>query len=316
MGRLIFSRVLQMLQVLFVVTIVVFFVLRLVPGDPATVILGDNFTPEAYEELRREMGLDQPIIWQYLLWIGGVLRGDLGYSYFLNQPVAVALVERFIPTLQLAVLALIFALLIALPLGVAGGRRARGTADKTLSFMSVAGLAVPSFVLSLFMIQIFAVQLRWLPPAGYAPLSAGLWASLAFLMMPAVALGLVQAAVIGRIARASVLDVGRAPFVRTAVAKGAGSTRVTIRHVLPNSMLPILTAAGQSFGALIAGAAVIETIFSIPGIGQLLVTSIGRRDFIVIQSVVLVTAVLYVALNLLIDLAYMIADPRVRIGRK
>jgi peptide/nickel transport system permease protein len=314
--RYLLNRLFQTVQVLLVISLVVFLLIYLIPGDPASVILGDNYTEAAYNALRTELGLDQPLPAQFLTWLGHLLTGDLGYSYFLNDDVASILMSRFVPTLQLATLALIIALVISVPLGIAAGMRTGGPNDKLLTVVALLGIAVPGFVLSLFLIQLFSLQLKILPVSGYVDPFRNFGDSIRHLIMPAFALAIVQASFIARITRAAVADVVGSGFIKTARAKGVGERRLTYHHVLRNALLPILTVTAHSFGTLLAGAVVIETIFNIPGIGQLLVSSIGKRDYQVIQGAVLLTAFLYVAINLMVDIMYSAIDPRVRLATK
>lgn len=313
MTSFLIKRFVQLLEVLLIMSVVIFLLIYLIPGDPARVILGDGATPQAVTSLRTSMGLNLPLPVQYVKWLAGVFTGNLGHSYFFKESVTAILLSRIGPTLEIAVLALLIALLISVPLGIHAAIRRGRVADKTLTAVALVGVAIPGFVLSLLLIQVFAVNLGWLPASGYQEVSAGLWQNLRSIILPAFALGIVQASVIGRITRAAVADVVGSPYIRTAVAKGASQSRVTYGHVLRNALMPILTICAQSFGGLVAGAAIVETIFDIPGIGQLLVSAIDRRDYQVIQGVVLVTALMYVLLNLVVDLLYTAIDPRVRL---
>ncbi|THF82221.1 ABC transporter permease [Cohnella fermenti] len=306
-------RLLATIPVLFVLSVIVFLIIYLIPGDPAAVMLGDGASPETIEALREQMGLNLPLLQQYGRWIGHALQGNLGDSLFMRQSVRAALAEHLGPTLSLAVLAELIAVVIALPLGIRAASRRGEAADKALTGFSLFGITVPGFVLSMFTVLLFSVQLKWLPVSGYKPLSAGLWTHLQYLILPALSLGIVQAALLARVVRSSMLDVLNESFVKTALAKGVGERGIVYRHVLHNSWLPILTVVGGSFGTLIAGAAVIESIFNIPGMGQLLVNSVQRRDYSVIQGVVLFVAFAYVLVNLVVDLLYAIVDPRVRL---
>jgi peptide/nickel transport system permease protein len=294
----------------------VFIIIHLTPGDPASVILGEEASEESRAELREELGLNLPIHQQYFDWILGVLRGDLGDSFFMQQPVTQAILEHLGPTLSLTILAQITAIIIALPLGIMAAKR-RGTfTDQSFMALSLLGISIPSFLLGLFLIIILAVNLQWLPVAGYQPLSTGLFNHLKFLIMPAIALGTMQAALIARMTRSSMLETINTNFIKTARAKGLHERKVIYKHALRNSFIPILTVIGQTFGMLIAGAAVTETVFNIPGIGQLIMNSVERRDYAVIQGTVLFITVSYVFINLVVDLMYGIIDPRVRLNQK
>lgn len=316
MASYIVKRILSLIPVLFVVSIVIFMIVHLTPGDPASVMLGEEASAEQIGELREQLGLNLPIYEQYVHWVGGVLKGDLGSSYFMKQPVTQAIMEHLLPTISLAILAQIVALLIAIPIGIVAATR-RGTfTDQSIMGMSLLGMSIPSFLLGLLLILLFGVQLGWLPVAGYKPLSTGAWSHLKYLIMPAISLGAIQAALIARMTRTSMLDVLNTNYIKTALAKGVKKRNIVYRHALRNAFLPVLTVIGQSFGTLIAGAVVTETIFNIPGIGQLIINSVARRDYAVIQGVVLFVTVSYVFINLIIDVLYSVIDPRVRLERK
>ncbi|WP_404406393.1 ABC transporter permease [Jeotgalibacillus malaysiensis] len=316
MKTYVLKRILSLIPVLFIVSIMVFIIIHLTPGDPASVILGEEASEESRAELREELGLNLPIHQQYFDWILGVLRGDLGDSFFMQQPVTQAIFEHLGPTLSLTILSQITAIIIALPLGIMAAKR-RGTfTDQSFMALSLLGISIPNFLLGLFLILILAVNLQWLPVAGYQPLSAGLFNHLKFLIMPAIALGTMQAALIARMTRSSMLETINTNFIKTAWSKGLHERKVIYKHALRNSFIPILTVIGQTFGMLIAGAAVTETVFNIPGLGQLIMNSVERRDYAVIQGTVLFITVSYVFINLFVDLMYGIIDPRVRLNQK
>lgn len=310
------KRVLSMVPVLLVVSVVIFLLSHLTPGDPTVFILGNEATESQKEALREQLGLNLPLFTQYIHWIGGILRGDLGHSFFMQESVTKSIWEHIKPTLTLAILAQAIALLIAIPLGIAAARRRGAFADQFIMGFSLVGLAIPSFLLGLCFILLFGVKLQWLPIAGYQPLSDGLWNHLKYLVMPSVALGIIVMALIARMTRSSMLEVLNANYIKTARSKGVSERDVVYKHGLRNAFLPVLTVIGQSLGFLIAGAVVVETIFNIPGIGQLIINSVRRRDFPVIQGVVLFVTVFYVFINLLIDLLYSVIDPRVRLERE
>lgn len=309
------KRILHLFPVLFILSIVVFFIIYLIPGDPASVMLGDGASPEIVEQLREQMGLNTPLYLQYVHWMSDVLHGNLGNSYFMKKSVTETIIERLGPTLSLAILAEIIAVIIAIPVGIFAAVRHGSAADKSVTAFSLFGITVPGFLLSLFLMLIFSVELKWLPVAGYKPLSAGLWEHLRHLILPAVALGVVHSAFLARITRSSMLEILNAGFIKTARSKGVKERSVIYKHALRNAFIPILTIIGQSFGSLIAGATVTETIFNIPGLGQLLVNSVQRRDYAVIQGAVLFVAFLTVMINLLVDLLYAVIDPRIRLNR-
>ncbi|SEL71275.1 peptide/nickel transport system permease protein [Paenibacillus sp. cl141a] len=316
MTKYIVQRILSLIPILLVVAVVVFMLIHLTPGDPASVILGDEASEEAIAQLRAQLGLDLPLYQQFISWFGGVVTGDLGQSIFMDMSVAEAFFSRVPPTLSLAILAQIFAVIIALFLGVIAARKRGTLADQAVMGFSLLGISVPSFLLGLFLILFFAVKLQWLPVAGYQPLSSGLWNHLRYLLLPAIALGAMQAALIARMTRSSLIEVLSEQYIKTARAKGLKERIVVYKHALKNAFIPILTVIGETFGTLITGASVIETVFNVPGIGQLIIRSIERRDFAVIQGSILLITVTYVLLNLLIDLLYGLLDPRVKLNRR
>lgn len=310
------KRLFSVIPVLLVVAVVVFSLTFLTPGDPASVILGPDATTQEVNHLREELGLNKPMHEQFLAWMGGLLRGDLGDSYFMKESVWEAFVSHLGPTFSLALMAQVIAILIAVPLGIVAAVRRGSLTDQSVMGFSLIGISVPSFLLGLFLVLLFAVKLRWLPVAGYRPLSAGLGEHIKYLILPALALGAMQAALIARMTRSAMLEVFHQNYIKTAKSKGLKEKIVIYKHALRNASMPILTVIGQTFGVLVTGAAVIETVFNIPGLGQLIVNSVERRDYAVIQGVVLMIAVTYVSLNLLIDLLYGVLDPRIRLNRK
>jgi peptide/nickel transport system permease protein len=309
------KRLLSAIPILAVVAVTVFLIIHITPGDPASIMLGPNATPEQVGQLRHTMGLDRPLLIQFIEWVGGVLHGDLGYSVFLHQEVSAAIASHLQPTLFLAIFAELLAVIVAIPAGIVAARRRGTVVDQSFMGFALLGVSVPSFLLGLFLVLVFAVLLGWLPSSGYRAPSAGIDLFLQYLVLPAIALGAMQAALIARMSRSSMLDVLSSNYVRTAKAKGVSDGLIVYKHALKNAAMPILTVVGQSFGALMTGAVVIETVFNIPGIGQLVINSIQRRDFVVIQGVVLTIALSYVLINLEVDLLYGILDPRVRAER-
>lgn len=306
------KRIGAMIPVMLIISVVVFLIIYLTPGDPASSMLGMEASADQIERVNESLGLNEPLPQRYLEWMGGVLTGDLGDSYFMNQPVTQAIAEHFGPTLSLAILAQLIALLIALPCGIIAALKHRSRTDAVLRVVALLGVAIPGFLMALMLMWLFAVTLRVLPVAGYAPLSKGWLVHLRYLALPAVSLGCVQAALLMRMTRASVIEAMQLDCVKTARAKGVSEVRVVLAHALRNAALPILTSVGYSFGALITGAVVTEAIFNIPGLGQLVTSSIERRDYPVIQGVLLVIALLNSVINLLVDLAYGAFDPRAR----
>ncbi|MDU5945588.1 MAG: ABC transporter permease [Paenibacillus macerans] len=310
------KRLASLVPVLFVVTLAIFLIIHVIPGDPAATMLGMEATEADIASLNEQLGFDRPLYEQYAGWIASVARGDLGQSIFMHQPVAEAIVEHIPPTLSLAVLAEAIALILAIPFGIIASYKRGSLADISLMGVSLLGMAIPSFMLGLFLMLLIGVKLQWLPVAGYEPLEAGLWNHLKYLILPAISLGTIQAALITRMTRASMPETLSFNFIKTARAKGLRESRVLLKHAFRNAFLPILTVIGQSFGSLMTGAVVVESIFNIPGLGQLILNSIVRRDFMVIQGVVLTVTLVYVGINLLIDLLYGAVDPRVRLDRK
>jgi peptide/nickel transport system permease protein len=305
-------RIFAVIPVMLVVATVAFVLVHLAPGDPASVIAGPYATREDIDKLRHQLGLDQPLPVQLVRWYQRLLVGDLGDSIFLRRPVTEAIVERLEPTLLLTTWATLIAVLIGVPAGVVSARFHNSAIDQSFMAMALFGLSIPNFLLGLLMILVFGVWLRWLPVAGYVPLDEGLLANLRSLLMPAVSLGLVQSALIARITRSSMLDVLREQFILAGRAKGLSERVVVYKHALKNAIIPTLTVVGITFAILIGGAVVIETVFNIPGLGRLIISAVLRRDYPVIQGVVLLIAVTYTVVNLLVDLAYLALDPRIR----
>ena len=306
------SRLLAVVPVMAVVALVVFSLLYLSPGDPAAVLAGDQATLEDIAKLRAALGLDRPFLARFASWIGGVLQGDLGTSVFSNRPVSGLILQRLEPTVALTVSALVLAVVIAVPLGVVAAWKAGGGIDRFAMGFAVIGFSMPVFMLSYLLILLFSVKLRLLPVQGYAPISDGIVPFLRHLALPSLALALVYAALIARITRAAMLDVLGQDYVRTARAKGLATPAVLLLHALKNAAIPIVTVIGIGFALLVSGVVVTETVFNIPGVGRLTVDAIIRRDYPVIQGVILVFSAVYVLINLLVDLSYALFDPRIR----
>jgi peptide/nickel transport system permease protein len=316
LGSYILKRVLSMIPVLFIVATIVFFLIHLVPGDPAAVILGPEATPQEVEQLREQLGLNKPIYEQFFSWFVGLFQGDLGDSIYMRKPVLEAFSDHIGPTLSLALLAQGISILIAIPIGVLAAKKRGTSVDRVFMLIAMIGLSLPSFLLGLLLMLLFGVHLKWLPAAGYQPISAGIWEHIRYMILPAFALGTIQAAVIARMTRSSMLDVLSMNYIKTAKAKGLKQRVIIYKHAFRNAFIPILTILGETFGSLITGAVVTETVFNLPGIGQLVVNAIVRRDYEVIQGTILIMAMMYLLLNLLIDLLYGVIDPRVRLSRK
>jgi peptide/nickel transport system permease protein len=298
--------------VMAVVALFVFSLLFLTPGDPAAVIAGDIATDDDIRQIREKLGLDKPFLVQFGGWLWRLLHGDLGTSIFTNLPVTTLIAQRVQPTVSLTLCTLVVAVSIAVPLGVLAAARAGTWVDRAVMGFSVLGFSVPVFVLAYVLIIVFSVQLEWLPVQGYRPLGDGLWPWLSHLILPSVALGTVYMALIARITRAAMLDVLSQDYIRTANAKGLAPGAVLARHALKNAAVPIVTVIGIGIALLISGAVVTETVFAIPGIGRLTVDAILRRDYPIIQGVILLFSGAYVLINLAIDLSYRLFDPRIR----
>jgi peptide/nickel transport system permease protein len=316
MLQFLLRRILAVLPVLFVVSLVVFLILRLAPGDPAAVIAGNSATNEDIAKIQVQLGLDRSIPVQYGIWMGNVFQGDLGFSYYLNKPVTELIAQRVEPTLSLAFGTVILALLIAVPLGTVAAWRMGGWLDRLLSGFSVAGFSVPVFVIGYLLIYLFAIRLEWLPVQGYksisGPSAAGAWAWMRQLILPWMTLAMIYVALIARVTRASVSEALTEDYIRTARAKGITESAVLLRHALANAAVPIVTVVGIGIALLIGGVVVTETVYAIPGLGSLTVDAVLNRDFPVIQGLVLLFSVSYVLINLLVDLSYLVLDPRIR----
>ena len=311
MGAYVARRILAAIPVMVLVATAAFLLLRLTPGDPTDILLGPDATAERAAELRRDLGLDQPLPAQWALWFGHVLRGDLGESIFLRRPVTQAIWERAEPTLMLTLLSLVVAVTLGLSLGVVAAVRQGSWADIGAMLVSLAGLSMPTFWIGLNLILLFAVILGVLPVAGYQPLSAGLWQNLRYLILPAITLGFYDAALLARMTRSMMLGVLKENYVRTARSIGVPERRVVLSHALRNALIPLLTIVGLIFAGLMGGALVTETVFNIPGVGRLLIQAVLRRDYQLVQGIVLVIAAAYVLINLVVDILYGVLDPRV-----
>ena len=302
-----------LLLVLFIVAALVFFLTRLAPGDPAALMLGDQATAEDIAKLRTAYGLDKPLVVQFVLWLKEVASGNLGHSIFLQRPVTQALLERAEPTFFLALFSLAIATAIGVPAGIASAVWRGRPIDQAVSGLAMLAANIPSFWLGLIFIQLFAVKLGWFPVAGYGSPEAGLAERLQHLLLPSAVLGVVNSALITRFTRASMLDILSADFLRTARAKGLSERRVLLEHAFRNILVPVITVLGLTLALLIGGAIVTETVFGLPGIGNLVVSAVLRRDYPVIQGALLVIAAIYVLINFSIDLLYAVVDPRVKV---
>jgi len=310
--RYVLRRVAAFVATLFFLSALVFVVVRVLPGDPATLILGVESNPETLARLRHAMGLDRPLALQYIDWLARAARGDLGTSIQYDLPVGRLILSRLPVTLPLALMAAALMVIIALPLGVYAATHHRRAGDYLAMLVSQLGIAVPAFWSGLLLILLFSVRLGWLRSGGFDGWSAGLWTGLKALLLPAVALGAFQAAVLVRATRSAVLEILREDYVRTARAKGLAEIRVIRRHALRNAMIPIVTVMGIQLGQLVAGAIVLESVFALPGLGRLALGAISARDLPVVQGVTLFVAASIVFINFAVDLAYAALDPRIR----
>jgi peptide/nickel transport system permease protein len=305
-------RVLATIPVMGVVALFVFSLLYIAPGDPAAVIAGDQASPADVERIRQNLGLDRPFLVRFGEWVWQILHGDLGTSIFTNLPVTTMIAQRFEPTLSLMAITLCFAVTVAVPIGVLAAWKAGTWIDRIIMAFAVFGFSVPVFVIAYLLAFVFALELEWLPVQGYTPLSEGIWPWLENLILPAIALGCVYIALIARITRAAMLEVLQQDYIRTARAKGVGQRGILFVHALKNASVPIVTVIGIGIALLIGGAVVTESVFAIPGLGRLTVDAILRRDYPLIQGVVLLFSFIYVLVNLAIDLLYTLLDPRIR----
>jgi peptide/nickel transport system permease protein len=305
-------RLLATIPVMAVVAVVVFLLLRLTAGDPAAIIAGDNATSQDVAAIRAKLGLDRPLAEQFLIWLGRIVRGDFGESFFFKKQVAELILERVEPTLALATCTLVLAVSMAVPLGVVAAWK-RGTwIDRGVMGFSVLGFSVPVFVIGYALIYLFAIQLGWLPVQGYQRLGEGFGGFIERLVLPSFTVAVIYVALLARITRASVLEVLGADHVRTARAKGLGELPVLVRHVLRNAAVPIVTVIGLGVALLIGGVVVTESVYAIPGLGRLTVDAVLARDYPTVQAVILLFSVVYVLINLLVDLTYTFLDPRIR----
>ncbi|WP_426536037.1 ABC transporter permease [Bradyrhizobium sp. McL0615] len=308
----ILRRILSTLPVMGIVALFVFSLLYIAPGDPAAVIAGDQASPADVERIRQGLGLDRPFLVQFGSWLWNIVHGDLGTSIFTNMPVSAMIAQRIEPTFSLMAITLVLTILVAVPLGVVAAWKAGSWVDRTIMAFAVFAFSLPVFVVGYVLAYVFALQFEWLPVQGYTPLKAGVWPWLQNLILPALALGSVYIALIARITRASMLEVLQQDYVRTARAKGLGQRNILFVHALKNAAVPIVTVIGIGIALLIGGAVVTESVFAIPGLGRLTIDAILRRDYPVIQGIVLLFSFLYVLVNLMVDVTYTLVDPRIR----
>jgi len=305
-------RILAAIPVMGVVALFVFLLLRLTPGDPAAILAGDNATPEQLERIRTSLGLNEPLYIQFFTWINQLLHGDLGVSLISKVPVLQMIGQRVEPSISIAISTIILSILVAVPLGVIAAWKHGTWIDRFVMGLSVLGFSVPVFVIGYILIQLFAINLRWVPVQGFKSLSVGIGPFFERIILPTCTLSFIYVALIARMTRAAMLDVLGEDFVRTARAKGINEVAVLLRHALRNAAVPVITVIGTGFALLISGVVVTESVFNLPGIGRLTVDAVLARDYPVIQGMILLTSFIYVAVNLLIDLAYTLLDPRIR----
>lgn len=305
-------RILETIPVMLIVAVLVFMMLRLAPGDPASIIAGDAATTADIADIRKALGLDEPIIKQFFIWAGNMLTGDLGESFAYKRTVESLVLERLEPTVALATLTIIMACVIAVPLGTLAAYRQGSWTDRVVMGMSVIGFSVPVFVIGYILIYVFSVKLGWFPVQGYQRISEGFGGFIHRLILPSLALSVIFVALIARMTRTSVLEVLNEDYVRTARAKGLSEFRVVVQHALRNAAVPIVTVIGIAIAVLIGGVVVTESVFAIPGLGSLTVDAVLARDYPTVQAVILLFSFAYVLINLAIDLIYTIVDPRIR----
>ncbi len=312
MWRYIVMRVLSTIPVIGAVGIITFSMLHIAPGNPAYIIAGEEASLEVVRKIEKQMGFDKPFIVQFGVWVGKLFKGDLGKSVFSQLPVGELMLPRIQPTLSLGIQVILLSMLLGVPMGIIAAWKAGRAADRTLMLIAVLGFSTPGFWLAFLLMWGFAVNLRWFPVLGYEPISSGLITHLHSMFLPVIVNAVLNSAFISRITRSIMLEVLREDYIRTARAKGLGELVVYLRHAFRNACIPVLTLMGAAIAGLATGAVVTETIFAIPGLGRMLIESIARRDFPIIQGMMMVVATFYVLINLVIDIAYAYLDPRIR----
>lgn len=314
MTQYIIKRLLIAIPVLLGISVAAFFLVRAVPGDTVTLLLGTHYTEEQAAALRQQLGLDKPLWAQYFIWLGRVVQGDFGQSAYTGRPVLAVIFDRLPVTLQLAGLSIVFAVMVGIPLGAISALRRRQVAGYAASFVGILGISVPGFWLGTILILAFSLKLGWLPSGGFVAMNDDPIANLRHMVLPVLALGTAVAAVVMRMTRSSMLNIIRQDYVRTARAKGASENKVVYKHALKNAMIPVVTIIGLQAGYLIGGSVVIEQVFALPGVGRLALQAISNRDYALLQGVVLFVAVAFVVVNLAVDVLYALFDPRIRLG--
>lgn len=308
----IFKRILATVPVMGVVALFVFLMLRLSPGDPAAVIAGDYATAEDIVRIREQLGLNEPIFVQFVTWIGSLAQGDLGISIFTNLPVTTLIAQRLEPTISLTITTLLFTIVVAVPLGTLAAWKAGSLIDRVVMLFSVGGFSIPVFVLGYILIYFLSMELRWLPVQGYKSIFDGVWPFLRHMILPTMTLSVIFIALVSRMTRASVMEVLQEDYIRTARAKGQSEFKVLLRHALRNAAVPIVTVIGLGIALLIGGVVVTESVYNIPGLGRLVLDAVLKRDYPIIQGLILMFSFVYILINLLIDLSYCFLDPRIR----
>ncbi len=311
MGAYIARRLIQVIPVIIFVSIIVFIMIRLIPGDPALVLLGTDVTPQQMAAERLKMGLDQPIYIQYLIWAGNMVRGDLGKSFINDFPVSQLILKKLPATVELSVAALIVAALLSFPLGIVSALKNGKWPDRLITLYNSLAMGIPSFWLGILLVLVFALQFKWLPPSGFADIVESPQEGFRYILMPAITLGVFISAVWARFIKSSILETLTLDYVRTAHSKGLKQNVVITRHVLRNAMIPVVTVFGLNFGSLLGGAVITESIFDWPGVGRLLVQSLLTRDYSIVQALILMAVIVYLLVNLMTDLLYGVIDPRI-----
>jgi peptide/nickel transport system permease protein len=315
MHKYLLKRLLSLIPVLFVVSLAIFLLIHLVPGDPAAAILGEEASPEQIAALRETLGFNDPLPVQYFRWVAGLFRGDWGTSFFMEGTMLEIIGSHMIPTLQQTLVAVGFATLVGVPLGMIAAIRHGSPADRIISAFSSVGISLPSFLMGLCLVLLISVKLRWLPSSGYKPIADFGWQThIRYMLLPGIALGFIEMGLIIRMTRSSMLEILSADYMRMAKAKGVSRRRMFFRHALMNALIGILTVVGLSFISCLGGATVTETIFNIPGLGKLTLNAVMRRDYEVVQAVVLLVSLMNVLCTLILDLLYALIDPRVRLN--
>ncbi|MGJ8455679.1 ABC transporter permease [Pseudothermotoga sp. U03pept] len=312
MAKYIARRLIQVIPTLFFVVLTVFIIMKMIPGDPAMVLLGPQARAEDIARFRQELGLDRPVLVQFILYLKRVVTGDLGKSLIYKQDVLSLILERLPTTITLSICALFIAVLVGIPMGIVAAVRHNSFIDLIVTILALIGISIPIFWFGMVLIIIFSLQLGWLPAVGLGDPSKGLWDVLSHFILPSLALGILSTGTIARFTRSSMLEVLNQDYIRTAYAKGLRRTLVLYRHALKNALIPVITVIGLQLGNLLAGAVLTETVFALPGLGKLMVDGIFRRDYMLVQGEVLFTAIVYIFVNLAVDIAYGLVNPKIR----